>query len=243
MIEDAVLEKYLSNQLTPEERTSFEAELDTNENLQLRLKILKSQKSFLKNKDAISNSKSAIHDISQKFRQQDDGKLVKKRNNLIYIIPSAIAALLLVGLFLRPLISATDTSTLYTEYFQPTELSLLTKSEANDELQQSAELSFNQKNYTEAIAHLNKLIEEDPTSQLYVYSLAVAKLGAGQNAQAISELEQFKSHPLYGSAAQWYSALAHLKMDNVDAAKSLLNNISSQSSYFSSARQLLKDLK
>lgn len=244
MIEDAVLEKYLSNQLTPEERTSFEVELDTNENLKLRLKILKSQKSYLKNQEAITRSRSAISDVSQEFRKQFQAPEVKKTSKIIYLIPSAIAAMLIVGLFIRPLITATDTSSsaLFADYFHPTQLSLLTKNDSNNELLQNAQITFNQENYTEAIGHLTELIDREPANEQFRFNLAVAELGAGQSNQAITKLEQFYEHPLYGSAALWYAALSYLKLENIVNAKTSLNAIPTDSSYFEAAQQLLKKL-
>lgn len=244
MIEDSKLDKYLSNQLTSDERSTLEKELESSEELKHRLKVLKSQKSFLKNQEAITKSKSAISDISQEFRQQLQAPEVKKTSKMIYLIPSAIAALLIVGLFIRPLITATDTSAtaLFAEYFQPTQLSLLTKNDSNNELLQNAQLTFNQENYTEAIDHLTELIDREPANDQYRFNLAVAELGAGQSNQAISKLEQFYKHPLYGSAALWYSALSHLKLENMVNAKTSLNAISNDSSYYETAQQLLKKL-
>lgn len=243
MIDDSLLDKYLSNELNADERLKVEELLSKDEAIQLRLKLLKSQKAFLKNEDAKQKAKSAIESVSEEFKQNDLSTSVKGRSNLRYLIPIAIAATLLLGLFIRPLITSTDTSSLFSEYYQPAQLSLLTKGDTNAELKQKAQLAFNQQNYHEAVSYLTDLVNDDPSNEQLVFNLAIAELGANQFAAANSRLQSLRVHPVYGPGAHWYSALATIKMGNKENAITLLNNIPSQSSYYTSAQDLLQKLK
>lgn len=242
MIDDSLLDKYLSNQLNTDERAKVEELLSKDEDVKLRLKLLKSQKTFLKNQDAITNAKSAIQGVSEEFRQSELNTEVKGKGKMRYLIPLAIAATLLLGLFIRPLITSTDTSSLFNEYYQPAQLSLLTKSDANTELKQKAQLAFNQENYQEAVGYLNALLKEDSTNEQLLFNLSIAELGANSYETSILRLQSLLTHPVYGPGAHWYSALANIKLDNMENAISLLNEIPSQSSYYSSAQDLVKKL-
>ena len=245
MIEDSMLDKYLSNELSAQDRSAVELALSKDDALSLRLQLLKSQKTFLKNQDAITEAKTAIADLSQEFREskvEPSSPNIKRR--LFYLIPAAVAALLIIGLFIRPLISSTNTSAseFFGQYFEPAQLSLLTKSDSNTKLMQSAQLAFNQKQYSEAIVHLKELLSNDPTNEQYIFNLAIAELGVSDHDVSLSRLQPLLDHPIYGSGATWYSALAHLNVDDIEKTMLFLNKIPSQSSYYKSAQALLLGL-
>jgi tetratricopeptide (TPR) repeat protein len=93
--------------------------------------------------------------------------------------------------------------------------------------------AYEQKRYAEAITELTKEIANtpgQPHSEAYLY-LGLAQLGAGQAKEAIEAFRQVGSDSTYADDAQWYQALAYLKLGDIDNAKKLLQAIAAQTGH------------
>lgn len=235
------LDKYLSGELSSAERKKLEIELESNSDLQSQLNTLKMQKSYLKTDDKFKSSRNVIQNISDEFKIGESEK--PSDFKLIYLLPVAVAASLLVALFVLPLNVSSDADKLFRQHYQPASISLVEKGTSDDELRLNAQSNFNSKNYTNAEKYLTELSAIEKDNLDISFYLAIAKIGAQDYNSAISLLKTLEEEGIYSAGAKWYIALANLELDNQDEAKSYLNQIPESSSYYSQARTLLQALK
>lgn len=131
----------------------------------------------------------------------------------------------------------------YSQYAQHAPLSLTVRGTA-DQAASEAENAFNQKNYTAALAALDRLLAEQPdnlTAQLYkgislieLNRTADARVVLGPMADGTSALR---------TEAMWYMALSYLKEKNAAACRAELSKIPPGDVRYEQAQELLKKLK
>ncbi|MBC7776740.1 MAG: tetratricopeptide repeat protein [Phycisphaerae bacterium] len=107
--------------------------------------------------------------------------------------------------------------------------------------------AYDQKRYPEAIAALEQLLADTSylrrsEAQLY---LGIAHLSAAQPQQAINDFQQISPNNGEWEDAQWFMALAYLKLNDTVKAKGLLKDIADEASHpwRSKAEEILKKLK
>lgn len=250
-------EKYYKGELIGKEKTDFETLLADNPSTKEQYEVYVMQHSFLQTHQQKAMTKQSMDSVLEQFKLEHQDKVhdlssnvgipsteQKRQSKMVYFIPAAVAAMLVLGLFIRPLFDNATTSTdnLYANYFNPESISLQTRS-TNDSSASEAEKAFNDTNYDLAYQKFEKLvaITENTDPQLQFYQ-GVSALGANKLTEAKQTLEPLLSHSVFGAGANYYLALLNIKQDDITKAKNLLDQIPSSSSYYKTSQELLKKL-
>ena len=106
----------------------------------------------------------------------------------------------------------------------------------------AAQEAFNNKKYEEAVTLFEKILVEYKRPEIeFYYGISLLEIDKTNEAEIIfKSLKNGKS--VYNQKAIWYLALSKLKLNDFEACKSYLNEISKESEDFEKAQELLKDL-
>ncbi len=138
-----------------------------------------------------------------------------------------------------------DTSTVLEDYFQPYPNKVLTidSSIAATTLAGQALRLYEQKRYDQAVVLFDELIQVERQVEAryrWLFYKGNAQLGQGQLEKALDTFSYIPgTHPLYEDS-RWYMALAFLQMDNKNAAREALQEISSQHEKYEMGRRLIR---
>ncbi len=171
-----------------------------------------------------------------------------------YVPAMAATVLLLIGLGITRWSSETDPITpvtLYEEYFKvlPTKYIIVVEANAaaTEKNNYLIKTNYDNAQYEQAIEYIldNPSNQESDGIQLL---LASAYLKTNETDKAINVLQTIIAEndtPNYTEQAKWYLALAYLKNEKKDAAKTLLIEISKQANSYQndSAKQILQQLE
>ncbi len=107
--------------------------------------------------------------------------------------------------------------------------------------------AYEQRKFPEAIAALEQLLSDPENrrpSNTHLY-LGLSQLGLSQAAQAVASFEQVSPNSEEWSDAQWYTALAYLKLNDITKAKTMLQAIKNEARHpwQAEAAEILKQLK
>ncbi|WP_299114834.1 M48 family metallopeptidase [uncultured Winogradskyella sp.] len=261
-IEDNILiEKYLNNLLSDDEKRVFEERLNADIEFYNEFLLEKQLISTLNSKNwKILDDDSKELDKYKNALEEDDLKslnktlseigndfthMSKKRTGLWYY---AAAASIVVLLSLQFLFNDSDSNIdLYYDNVGLSDLPSFTTRNTLDSIQLKlgdGELKFKSGNYGEALRILKPLLTEQNTNNLlYIYiGLAQTELGLYQESEnTFNTLENSSNN----FSANWYKALLFIKQEKIDSALEQLDIIleHSNSLYFAKASELSESLK
>jgi len=233
------IERYLGNDMSADERISFEGRLKNDHTLAEKLNLYRSASAQLM-------AKFRGEEQEQRFRKTlagmevsiaTDGK--KKAIQFYGWAAAASIALLCVALFY--------TSSLkphYADYATYEPLTLVERGDDDDNaIKLQAQQYFNAKEYGKAIANLNELLRIDSANiELKLYK-GIALLEIGQVEEANSLFEAVRSsNAVYKDKGTWMLALSALKQKDYERCESLLKEIPTDSPEYAAAQKLLNKL-
>jgi len=260
--EDSLIEKYLTNSISEEELLLFQKRMTEDALFFDKVQLEKQLYESLDDNDwslAISKDSKELQEYKTLFQNgktkeikesiQEGYNLYKKENRtkkIKQILYSCAAAVILfISVFSLVNSEATHTE-LYSNYIDFSELpTLSTRSESNTEKLLEAERLFENKEYEKVI---NILDNDSNTSQK---SLATQSLYLGISYMELNQFELAQktfddlsdSDLIDGRMGIWYKALLYIKMEDVDQAKTVLNEIVSNKLYnHKKANNLLQEL-
>lgn len=239
--------KYLEGDLSDSEKLKFEARLNSDQSLQKELAAIKEMKNFAQSKAkeniAIHSSREVYQDYKLKNNTSQKTSNTA-RNKIKYLIPFSIAAMVLIGAFALGVFNQAPLSNqdLYSEYFTPVDLSIITRSDEDQSLEEKAEHYFNTGKYTTATELLSQLIDIDQNNQQLKLYKAISEMEIGNVNQAKKTFINLSTNPLYQSESEYFLALCHLKENEIEKARSILKSISENSSRATEARTLLNKM-
>lgn len=138
-----------------------------------------------------------------------------------------------------------DTEKLYVENFEPYRniVQPIVRGETNTDLRTKAFTAYETQNYDEALKHFNEMLKENPDEIIAFYK-ANTLLKLNKTEEAISILENnLKTKDSLDAKNNWYLALAHLRLNDVENARTILANLNTTSSFKNKAvKDLLKKL-
>jgi tetratricopeptide (TPR) repeat protein len=137
------------------------------------------------------------------------------------------------------------TEQLFATYFKPlTHPDMIVRGEEDltEKKESMAVRSYEAENYKQAIFYYKQLLETQPENEKHKLFLGIAFLANHQPEQAIEILNRsFTQETRYENDRNWYLALSYLRLNNLDAARPILEQLSSASSYYTEpAAELLK---
>ncbi len=259
--DDILIERFLRDELSKEEKRNFLQRVDVDESFreyyifekQLFETLNNDEWSFV---DAIESKE--IEQYTEVFEEEETQQLkeiiekvsvdynTKKPNKVIPLIATlaAIAAILVITftVFLK---SPIDNNKLYAENIALNELtSSLTRGNENSDDLLEAEVLFKKGKYQECLTFFNKVrIKEKNNSSVYIYE-AIAYIELKRYKEGEVTLDKLINSDLIDAEkGYWYKSLLYLKSDQIEKAKKSLKTII-DNSYFKKekAKGLLGEL-
>jgi len=132
---------------------------------------------------------------------------------------------------------------LYTQFFEPPAIDIQLSNQPNPSTFDKANKAYKSKNYKQAILLYDEYLLEDSNNPSALLFRGGAELALKQTDAAILTFQQLVQNRKYTDMANWYLALAHLKKEDIEQAKSNLKRITNEDKkYYDKAQQLLKEL-
>jgi len=227
---DELREKYLQGKLSEEENIAFESKLSDEEREELAFELGVQQ--------GISDSLRKL--LREKVAAFEKSSAKTRKTTPIFL--RIAASLVLISSLIFYL--SRDKKSLFDQYYQPYPNYELTTSRGDDSLtiRQQAYRAYDAYDYARAI-QLFSLMNAPSAADYFFRSISYIQIGNYQDALLDLQKVIDQEDKNYILPARWYSALIHLKLENQDEAKLILEELrSGQSEFASLSRQLLDKL-
>lgn len=236
-----LFESYLSEALSKDEVTSFEARLKSEPEFNQAFNTYKELNSFLvhkfENEEASTEFQDNLMSISNSyFEKQEAPKKVVQFKPWQYAMAASVA--LLVGIFMFNNFSNPS----FNDYNNYESVSFTVRG-ANDDLLQTAQEAFNNRDFASAEAAFNQLNEEDDNNAELKLYRAISNIELNNFEMADNILKELSSgNSAFKNKATWYLALSKLKQENKDACLEILKTIQEEADDYKQAQKLIKKL-
>lgn len=238
------IERYLNDEMEPQERTGFELQLQTDEALQNELQVYSKIDKTMK-KDEISEQEKELARTLEKLNQKYILQGAKVRSGNFKKLLAAAAAVLVIVLGSVYFLSKETQSAekLYAAYAEHPALQTQLRSNKADSLAGIAAEKFNTKNYYEALPLLQQYLQLQPEDIQMRFSEGICQLELDNFSDAENIFNAVAAGKTgYAEPAKWYLALTALKQKDIGKCRKQLKNIAKDSPYFTKAGELLKKL-
>ena len=237
------IDKYLQGQMSSMERAEFEARCKADAALSEALAGFATAE-YAARRFARKARFDALTQAYEAMPQAEWVAPARTMNLRAYALAAAAALALLVAVFLSyQQFSPQSPAELYAANVEPFPLSFQRGNSAAS-LQQLSQVYYQEK-YPEAISLAQQLLADTAVQNKNKLSmcLGMSLLFDNQPAKAIDAFQQVETVSSFIENAQWYTALAHLKMENTDAATPLLTQIANSTHYKrKEAKAILEEL-
>ena len=246
---DHTLDRYLRDEMSEQERKTFEEQLSTDDTLTEELDLQRDtiEGIRLDGSQALKKRLQAVEaELATPAPAAVDDEKTNRRFLMTWVaIAASLLTVLLLGYLFVP--SASSHQELYAAHYQPfpnlinpAQRSL----EANEEtVLGRAVRAYDEQQYAEALT----LFEEGNalSEPSYTFYYGASYLALDQPVQAIPLLERVVQQKtgLFYEPGLWYLALAHLKANDPEAARPYLQTMAEQEGdYAREARELLEEI-
>lgn len=240
-----LIDQYLLNNLSREERIAFELQLTKDKGLANEFNL---QKNVLSDIEGLGRI-----DLKNKLQRMhselnfDTQKHPTKVRNMIFRIAAAavfIGVLAASWMWIQTDYSSDD---LYAQHFSPYEISVAQRSEGSTNLMQIQNL-YDNGDYNAAIPLFEKVINSsDPIPSQMQLGLGISLLETNNCPKAIEQFQNIllKNDFNYEDEAAWYLSLAYLRSNKLDKAIEHLSTLASdaQRDHHLEAKKLLSKVK
>ncbi|MDR1055820.1 MAG: hypothetical protein LBL90_08380 [Prevotellaceae bacterium] len=262
---EEMIELYLQDRLSLEEKTGFEQKLLEDASFSQELDLMRSIITGIQMKKDIevwteleqipteNKLKQIVSEAEKKYNKRKELKLTTKKRSLFISVFSSIAFILL--LFFIGIQPEYSSQKLYQQYHNlkdiewiPNRGGILLNPDRQSHLNKAL-LLYQQQNYAEALAMINETInglgQYNIPDQVVFFS-AVCLSETNKDKESIEKLEylSLKDDSEYKQEAQWQLALAYLKDEKRDESrKTLLKIVNAKGFYADRANELLDKLE
>lgn len=227
--------RYAEDELTPEEKRSFEADMQNDPALAAELSLYREVKQTLQQRLAPDPQRDALRETLT-----DMGRihLISKRISIVRWMSAAVAAAsIIIIIMIWPSHNVENID--YPEMINTT-----ARGSNTDSLLQQASTYFNHKQFDKALPLLDKAVEVDSTDQLALFYRGIAGCQTGSISKARKDLEQvYNGESVLRFEAAFYLALSYAKEKNTSAAREWLNKIPAGTPISAKAKELENNLK
>lgn len=215
------IEQYILGLMTSKEKYLFEQECLVNDQLKNRLQehqiIINGIEQYHD-----QNLKNKLQEIHEKSFNKKRFSIAKRRSLLKGLAIAASIAILIIAAFNfeNPTISSAE---VFAQHYKPYELSLTQRGETTNQIVRAEQL-YNTAKYQEVIPIFDSLINQTDTSSQIHLGMGLAKLSLNNPKEAINHFKTILNSTdlLFQDHAVWYTALAYLKLDDLQNAKYFL---------------------
>jgi hypothetical protein len=232
-----LFENYLSNELSAEDKTNFEKQLEEDPEFASAFEIFKELKLHLENK--FGNEKD-LKAFKKNLKSMSKVHFKTKKPKAVafkpwqYAIAASIA--ILVGLFVFQNINPS-----FEDYNNPEMATFIERGDVNENLK-LAQDAFNAKKYKTAIPYFEAVLNSTKSPEIQ-YFYAISLLEESQFPKAETNLLELKSGTsIYKNKATWYLALSKLKQKEYKSCKEILLTIPDDFEDYDQVQQLLNEL-
>jgi hypothetical protein len=161
---------------------------------------------------------------------------------IIFLFVAAILVVILILIFNRFVTPREDVQQLYAQYYQPYEMLLTSRGDAEEQIAlQEAIAAYQRQDYEKASRHFSA-IQSGDLALIKLYK-GICALERHQHDIAITLFSELQQDDRIRQQADWYLSLTYLKMENKEMAKILLTKMADSDHYFSKdATALLRQL-
>lgn len=241
-IDFEVLEKFLDNDLNPEELRSVKKLITTDGDLANELKLRADVNEAIMEKDIMSlrEKLNTIHTDCQKTETVGVRQLITQKWHLA---AASITILIMVGSFLFSGLNQTSTDRLYHKYYSSEDAFFTSRSSVGENNQLNIALGkFQNKEFDHAI----KLLIPYKDNHMAQFYLGLAYMETEHFSYAKSSFQAILDHKtnIFMEQAKWYKALCLLKLNKKEEAIQLFENIiEDKNLYYEDATNITKKLK
>lgn len=219
-----MLEQYLHNELSPEERTTMDQRLTDDASLQQKLSVVRLLLLGVQ-EAALQEKLQAFHE--ELHRTEKNHRIGRSPLSIRTLLVAASVLLVVCASAWLLLLRGSSKERLFADYFKP-DPGLITAMSATDNYAfEKAMIDYKKREYAAAIATWDSLQKLQPANDTLNYFLGVAHLANGNSTEAISYLEKVTATTAFFTAdAHWYLALALVKEGKKEAAMKALEKAS-----------------
>lgn len=254
---------YIFEDMEPEERIQFEAELKSNEELAQEYRRQVNAAKYLKTKAQVEevvndpDFAEAERQVEEFFREKDAANAANEKpttkpsanrslKRILY--PLLAAAAIFTGIMLVLNVPGDPIERIFNQYYQPLEDGRLISRGQTSGLSVNFEEALNlyfEEDYSQSASLFSELSQSDPNQPEYSLFEGLSILGAGEYSKAAAVFDSYLSrYDIFLPEAQWYLSLCYVKLEQSEKAKDLLNELSSlDGKYGVDSKKLLKKLK
>jgi len=244
------IDRYLHRELTAEELTAFELEMENNSDLVAEVNLFQNIDAAIQESDvmALRARLDAINaDIIGEKRKENSfiTRIPRKRLAAVSVAASLILLLGINGI-LRNNVSTTDG--LYGKYYTTypaTGISRASGAGLDNEISKAL-LQFNEKNYGESLILFRAILDQDADNPVGNFYSGMAYQETGQYEKAITSYQHVikTGNNLFVNQAEWYSGLCYLQNnDRKNAIRQFKKIADSKNFYSEKALAILRKLK
>ncbi len=235
-----LIDQYLQNELSEDERRSFQQRLETEPTLAAALAFRQASVSYLKTRAGRAELEETMAALSKQYFGAERQKTKQQPlQRWLWPVAAAAACILLALMLWNPL--QPDP---YQRFAQHTPLNLTEKSTTAPG-SSLAESSFNAGDYAGAYEPLKDFLRQQPNNRQAELALGIAAMETERYPEAAAIFTSLaEGESVYQTAGQWYRALLFVKEKQYAKAKEALAQIpTDDTTYGAKAKALLKALE
>ncbi len=237
----AIIEQYLNDEMTPQERKNFEQQLSADEHLRNDFELYNNINATMSASPNENELRQTLQQMNEKYFTSD--AVVKKGSFKKWLAVAASLIFIIAVSFYFLMKNTPSAEKLYAQFAQHTNLNIQLRGTAADSLAQQAATIFNNKDYTNALPLLQKYLQQQPDDIQMKFSEAICYLETGKPAEAEKIFTTVAGgQTAYTETAKWYLALTALKENDLTKCRTALTAIPNTSPYFTKAKALLEEL-
>ncbi len=243
-----IIELYLSNNLSDEDKEQFEAALQTDAELAERFRIYKMLNNdmpvFIEGKEKDEALRRTILHSAQKNFSRDQPKLPFINRTRVVWFAAAASVVIIISTMLLNIEKNLSEAELYAQYADTSNISLIARDTVSQKELSAATGFYNSHDFTSAIPFLESVLQKDPSNLKFKITLSRCYIEVENYEQAEIYLTQIAAtESAYKYEAAWLQALSLLKQKRIDDCRNILSIIPVESSYYNKAKALIKKLK
>ncbi|MFT4661693.1 MAG: tetratricopeptide (TPR) repeat protein [Patiriisocius sp.] len=240
MIDYEEIERYVNDQMNEVEKSAFKNKLKADDKLQEEVKVYSDVVLNLKRKyeniDEVNKLKLTLANKGNEYFKEDGGgKIIHLKKYLM--AAAAIAAIFVVGFFIFG-----PKESLYDQYAQFNPVNVQVKGDLDQDLVDGVR-KYNAKEFLESDKFLRSYLKNYPEDVQIHFVMGSSYMQQEKHDNALiifgSDIIQ---NSIFKYKADWYIALIYLKQGNTEECKKILNLINQNSSYYSDAQSLMREL-
>lgn len=233
-----LIERYLNNELSEIEKQQAEKRLTTDDDFKKRLEVFREYRQMHSPQSA--SFRQLLDEVQTEYQHE------QRPARKYWLIAASVSAIgLLSAIFFFILEPSAESQVLYAQYFELPADNLSVRGNEEQVLLNEAMAFYNKQLYSEAQQRFQQWLHLHSDSVPVVFYSAVSHMALGEMQQAIAQLSKISddqtSSSLYSTTANWYLALAHLKLEQWAEARILLEELAGGSTSYASKAQYLLD--